>query len=108
MTAEVSSAVTNAGSLADIAQRFAEAAIVKATELTRSGAGIDDHQVLCERLALIATEARAARALADYAEQRVASGGADLLSEDEAFAYAADVVQKIASIADAHPNDFSS
>src|SRR5438477_3704342 len=110
MRAEVSSAgaVTSARALADIARKFADAAIAKASELTRGGAGIDEHQVLCERLALIATEARAAQALAEYAGQRAASGRADPLSEDEAFVYAAEVASKIASIAEAHPDDFSS
>src|SRR4051812_37717989 len=99
MTAEVSSAdaVAKARKLADIGQKFADAAIAKAAELTRGGAGIDEYQVLCERLALIATEARAARALAEYAEQLSGSGQADPRSQEEAFAYSAEVVQKIAS-----------
>src|SRR5205823_14325943 len=110
MTSQVSSAgaVTNARTLADLAQRFADAAIEKAAELTRGGTGIDEHQVLCERLALMATEARAAQALAEYAEQRAASGHAESLSEGEAFAYAAEVVSKVTSIAEAHPHDFLS
>ncbi len=93
--------------LADVADKLAAAAIARASELTRGGSGIDDHQVLCERLAMIATEARAARALAAYCERLASSGRADSLSEDQAFAYAAEVVAKTLAIAEAHPDDFA-
>ena len=85
---------------------MARAAVERASELTRGGAGIDEHQVLCERLALIATEARAAQALAAYAARLAGEGRPDALAEDEALAYAAEVVAKISSIAQAHPGEF--
>lgn len=108
MTSETTtSALLAAHRLAAEAQALAEAAIARAAELTASGANIDDHQVLCERLALAATEARAARSLAAYAERLAAAGQPDALSEDEAFAYAAEVVHKIHGLRTAHPADFA-
>ena len=65
--------------------------------------------MLCERLALIATEARAANELVKYAE-RLASegrGGGDALTDDQALAYAADVVSRLLAIDAAHPDDFA-
>jgi (2S)-methylsuccinyl-CoA dehydrogenase len=108
MTSETTtSALLAAHRLAAEAQALAEAAIARAAELTAAGANIDDHQVLCERLALIATEARAARSLAGYAERLAAAGRPDALSEDEAFAYSAEVVHKIYGLRTAHPGDFA-
>jgi (2S)-methylsuccinyl-CoA dehydrogenase len=108
MTSETTtSALLAAHRLSAEAQALAEAAIARAAELTAGGANIDDHQVLCERLALIATEARAARALAAYAERLAAAGRPDALSEDEAFAYAAEVVHKVHGLRAAHPGDFA-
>ncbi len=68
--------------LASEAQSLAEAAIARAAELTQAGRGIDDHQVLCERLAVLATEARAAAALVGYAGRLAAAGRADAVSDD--------------------------
>ena len=90
--ASTASALEAAHRLAGEADALAEAAIARAAELTQAGANIDDHQVLCERLAVLATEARAARALVGYAERLAGAGRADAVSEDEAFAYAAEVV----------------
>ena len=81
--------------------------MARAAELTRGGADIDAHQVLCERLAVLATEARAARSLVGYAERSAAAGRDDGVSEDEAFAYAAEVAQKIIGLREAHPGDFA-
>ena len=100
-------ALAGAHRLASEAEALAAAAVRRAAELTAAGAKIDEHQVLCERLAVMATEARAARSLVGYAERLAASGRADALSEDEAFAYAADVAQKILGIMQAHPGDFA-
>ncbi len=93
--------------LAGEAEALAAAAVARAAELTARGAKIDEHQVLCERLAVLATESRAARSLVAYAERLAASSRADALSEDEAFAYAAEVTQKILGIMQAHPGDFA-
>jgi (2S)-methylsuccinyl-CoA dehydrogenase len=108
MTTEATtSALLGAHRLAGEAEALAAAAVARAAELTKQGARIDDHQVLCERLALLVTEARAARSLVGYAERLSASGKADALSEDEAFAYAAEVSQKILGIMQSHPGDFA-
>lgn len=93
--------------LAAEAESLASAAIARAAELTRQGSGIDEHQVLCERLAVLATEARAARSLVEYAGRLAAAGKPDALTEDEALAYAAEVVQKMLGIRAAHPGDFA-
>src|SRR5574338_536634 len=105
--ASVSSTLSSARALAEHAGVLARCAIERARELTRGGSGIDDHQVLWERLALMATEARAAEALVGYAERLASSGRADALAEDQALAYAAEVAQKIAGVLDAHPGDFA-
>ncbi len=108
MTTEATtSALVAAHRLAGEAEAMAAAAIARAAELTEGGAKIDDHQVLCERLAVLATEARAARSLAGYAERLAASGRADAVSEDEAYAYAAEVAHKTIAIREAHPGDFA-
>ena len=108
MTTETTTnALLGAHRLASEAEALAAAAVARAAELTAGGAEIDGHQVLCERLAVMATEARAARSLVGYAERLAASGRADALSEDEAFAYAAEVTQKILGVMQAHPGDFA-
>ncbi|TAK60423.1 MAG: acyl-CoA dehydrogenase [Dehalococcoidia bacterium] len=93
--------------LASAAQSLAEAAVARASELTGAGAKIDDHQVLCERLAVLATEARAAQSLVGYAERLAAAGRADATTDDQAYAYAADVVHRTLALRDAHPGDFA-
>ncbi len=105
--ATTAGALEAAHRLAGEADALAEAAIARAAELTQAGANIDDHQVLCERLAVLATEARAARALVGYAERLAGAGRADAVSEDEAFAYAAEVVHKMLGLREAHPADFA-
>ncbi len=54
------------------AERLAELAVTRARAITADGKGIDDHQVLAERVAYAATEVRAARALHDFV---AAAGG---------------------------------
>jgi (2S)-methylsuccinyl-CoA dehydrogenase len=93
--------------LADVGGELSRAAVERATQLTEGGAKIDDHQALCERLALISTEARAAAALVEYAERLAGAGQPDGVTEDQAIAYAADVVSRTAATLDAHPDDFA-
>ncbi|MEX2246197.1 MAG: acyl-CoA dehydrogenase family protein [Dehalococcoidia bacterium] len=108
MTAEAMAGVlAGARRLADVAGELARSLTARASEVTGGGARIDEHQVLCERLAVLATESRAADALAGYAERLAASGRADAVSEDEALAYAADVVHRLLGVAEAHPGDFA-
>src|SRR5437870_2871389 len=94
MTTETTRAGTlvRAHRLAREAENLADAAIARAAELTSTGARIDEHQVTCERLALLATEARAARSLVDYAERLASAGRADPLASDQALSFAAHVV----------------
>ena len=109
MTSQATAAESLLGArrLASEAEALAAAAVACATERTERGARIDDHQVMCERLAMIATEARSARSLVDYAERLAASDRADAVAEDTAFAYAAEVTHKILGLAQAHPDDFA-
>ena len=60
-----------------------------------------------ERIALLATEARAAAELLTYAEARAAAGKPDAIVEDQALAFAAEVVHKLRSSVDADPQTFS-
>jgi (2S)-methylsuccinyl-CoA dehydrogenase len=67
----------DAGPLLAAAERLVEAALERARTLTRRGEAIDDHQVLAERVAYAATEARAARELCAWTERVKAEGRAD-------------------------------
>ncbi len=103
MTAEATTnALAGTQYLVERAEAWASAAVARATELTDGGRNIDDHQVLCERLAVMATEARAARSLLAYAERT-----GDALSQDEALAYSADVVTRMHNALSIHPDDFA-
>lgn len=74
------------------AELLLEGALARARELTQQGRAIDDHQVLAERVAYAATEARAARELIAYVERVKAEGRADALLEATAAAATADLV----------------
>jgi (2S)-methylsuccinyl-CoA dehydrogenase len=54
-------------SLISAFERVVDAALENAAKKTDRGKAIDDHQVHCERVSYLATELRAAKALADYA-----------------------------------------
>jgi (2S)-methylsuccinyl-CoA dehydrogenase len=99
-------ALTGARQLAATAQRVAEGAIKGGARLTESGRKIDEHQPHAERIAQLATEARAASELLAYAETQAGAGKRDELVEEQAFIFAADVVQKARSMTDAHFDDF--
>ena len=77
------------------AEQLLDRALARARELTRQGAAIDDHQVLSERIAYAATEARAARELMAYVERTKAEGRADALLEATAAAASADLVTSL-------------
>ncbi len=96
-----------ASRLASEAEALAAAAVTRATDLTAQGTKIDDHQVLCERLAYTATEAKAARALVSYCERLAAAGAPDPVAESQALVYAAEVAQKLRALMLAHPGDFA-
>ena len=105
-TEQQSKTLAAARTLADGAAAIAAAAVDAAAALTESGAKIDDHQALCERLALIATESRAAVALVDYAERLAAEGKPDDLVEDQALAFSADLKLRLNAQLTGRPNDF--
>jgi len=104
--ASVSKTLGAAKELATAIAALSDAAIARAASLTAHGDKIDDHQVLCERLALIATESRAAGELVAYAERLAESGHPDALVDDEVLAYAADVMNRLSATRAAHPDDF--
>jgi len=92
--------------LTEGATAAAESAIIAASRLTDGGRLIDEHQVHAERIAQIATEARAAAALLAYAEGRAAAGKPDPLAEDQALAFSAEAVHKLRSTVEADPDSF--
>jgi (2S)-methylsuccinyl-CoA dehydrogenase len=108
----VTTELTQTGALAS-ARRLADAAgdaIQLATEagarLTGGGKLIDEHQAHAERLAQLATFARAADELVAYAERRAASGKRDALAEAQAFAFAAETLHALRSANEAGPGSF--
>jgi (2S)-methylsuccinyl-CoA dehydrogenase len=72
-----------------------EGSVARAAAITEGGKRIDDHQVLAERVAYAATEARAARELVEYAERVRGEGRGDAWLEATAAAGAADLVQSL-------------
>ena len=54
--------------IVDALQRMRDEALHHGRRITDNGKGIDDHQVHTERLAYLATEVEAARALSAYAQ----------------------------------------
>jgi (2S)-methylsuccinyl-CoA dehydrogenase len=96
-----------AGQLSDIASSAAESAVQSASRLTEGGRLIDDHQVHAERIAQLATEARAAEELVAYAETQAAAGKPDPLAEEQALAFSAEVVAKARAAAELHPSEFA-
>ncbi len=107
MTTQTTEALTSARRLADAASDAVSAAIEAGARLTDGGKAIDDHQVHAERIALHATEARAARELVAYCERQAAAGKPDALAEEQAFVFAAEITHKLRAAAEAHPDDFA-
>ncbi len=92
--------------LSELATAAAESAVTGASRLTEGGRLIDEHQVHAERIAQLATEARAAEELLWYAANQAEAGKADALAEDEALAFSAEVVAKAWFAVDLHPELF--
>ncbi len=82
-------------SLVEAAERLVASALEKAGSLTEGGRGIDDHQVLVERVAYAATEARAARDLVAYVEGLRAEGRSNELLETIAAVEAANLAGSV-------------
>ncbi|MEO8457891.1 MAG: acyl-CoA dehydrogenase family protein [Chloroflexota bacterium] len=109
MTTETtkSDSLTAARQLSDIAQQVAKSAIASAAKLTDGGKNIDDHQVHAERIAQLATEARAAAELTGYAEAMASAGKADDFAEEQAFAFAAEILHKAHALIEVDPETFA-
>jgi len=109
MTAErtETDTLTGARELADIAARVARSAIESASKLTDGGKNIDEHQVHAERIAQLATEARAAGELTGYAEAMASANKRDPLAEDQAFAFAAEILHKAHALIETDPETFA-
>ncbi len=106
MTASREITLDAAERLAGAAQRVLDRAIAHARVTTANGKGIDEHQVLAERIAYAATELRAAHELLAYARSASESGhgGPEMISM--AVAFTAEVVQKLRSQAESAPEDY--
>jgi (2S)-methylsuccinyl-CoA dehydrogenase len=102
-----SAALAGAKALTTIAGRVAQDAIEAASRLTDGGRLIDDYQVHIERVAQVATEARACRELTNYARSQAAVGKPDPLAEDQAFIFAAEAVHRLRNSVDAHPGTWA-
>ena len=93
--------------LADIAGQVAESAVASAAKLTGGGKEIDAHQVHVERVAQMATEARAAAELTAYSEVQSDDGRPDALADDEAFVFAAEALHKAHALIETDPETFA-
>jgi (2S)-methylsuccinyl-CoA dehydrogenase len=102
-----SDSLTAARELADIAAQVSQSAVESAAKLTDGGKAIDEHQVHVERIAQLATEARAAAELVGYAEAQAAAGKSDSLAEDQAFAFAAESLHKAHALIETDPETFA-
>ncbi len=109
MTAERTATETldAARRISELATAAAESAVAAASRLTEGGRLIDEHQVHAERIAQLATEARAAEELVSYARNQAEAGKPDALAEDEALAFSAEVVAKAWFAVDLHPELFA-
>jgi (2S)-methylsuccinyl-CoA dehydrogenase len=85
----------DARALLRAADQLLDGALARARDITQNGRGIDDHQVLAERVAYAATEARAARELLAFAEGAQREGRADALLVGTAAAGAAELVASL-------------
>ena len=92
--------------LTNAAAEAANSAIKSAARLTEAGRLIDEHQVHAERIALLATEARAAAELLAYAEAQVAAGKPSAIAEDQALAFSAEAVHRLRGAAESDPDTF--
>jgi (2S)-methylsuccinyl-CoA dehydrogenase len=81
--------------LLDAAERLVAAALDRARAITRNGEAIDEHQVLAERVAYAATEARAARELVVATERAQAEGRADAVATAICAAATAELVASL-------------
>jgi (2S)-methylsuccinyl-CoA dehydrogenase len=79
----------------EAAERLLDQALERARKITESGRRIDEHQVLAERVAYAATEARAARELLDQVAEARAGGQGDAELEATAAVATAELVTRL-------------
>ncbi len=77
-------------------------AVQHGAEVTANGRHVDDHQVLSERVAYLATELRAAHELLAHARALRQQGAPDDLVEAQTLCYAAEVANKARAQAEGH------
>src|SRR5207249_2023871 len=97
MTTTGIDATTTARQLVDLSQSVIDAALKRGTAVTAGGRNIDDFQVHTERLAYLATQARAAQELLAYVERLAAAGKPNAAQESMALIYAAEVTHALRS-----------
>jgi (2S)-methylsuccinyl-CoA dehydrogenase len=102
-----SESLAAARQLSDIAGEVAESAIASASRLTDGGKGIDEHQTHVERIAQMATEARAGSELTSYAESQANAGAPDPISDEEALIFAAEALHKARNAIESDPDTFA-
>ena len=90
--------------IVDALQQVRDEALHHGRSLTANGKAIDEHQVHAERLAYLATEVEAARALLNYATAATRAGDTGI--DDKALGFAAEVGHKLLATADVHLADF--
>jgi len=84
------------------------AAVTAAAHTTDKGKAIDDHQVHAERIAYVATELEACKAITAYAADAHAAGAAEAdLYAEEAAAFVGEVAAKLYAAARVAARDFS-
>ncbi|MBW2242648.1 MAG: acyl-CoA/acyl-ACP dehydrogenase [Deltaproteobacteria bacterium] len=86
-------ALSDARTLLDAAMALLDPCLEKTREVTQNGKGIDDHQVLTERIAYASTEARAAQEVLAFVETSAAEGRK--LDEATAVAAVAELVTNV-------------
>jgi (2S)-methylsuccinyl-CoA dehydrogenase len=96
-------ALTGARRLVNTVSEAIEGALVAAAQRMDGGKLIDDHQVHAERLAQLATVARASEELVAYGERQGVVGRPDTLAEEQAFAFAAEAAHGLRAAVEADP-----
>jgi (2S)-methylsuccinyl-CoA dehydrogenase len=85
----------DARGLCAAADRLVERAVARACEITEGGRRIDDHQVLAQRVAYAATQARAARELVNAVAAAQAEGRAPRIFQATCAASVADLARSL-------------
>ena len=88
--------VEDVASLVTSIEQVVTAAVRSATLLTQNGKTIDDHQVHAERIAYVATELEACKAITAYARDAEAAGASDAaLYAEQAGVYVGEVAARL-------------